>query len=102
MKSHQPLDCLCPFCDWLNGNETEYKQNSDIVFQDEFVTAFISPKWWVNNPGHVIIIPNRHYENLYEIPDDLLSRVYITAKKLAIAMHGFIHRFDRNIDSPAQ
>lgn len=86
MFNHQPSNYLCPFCDWLSGNETEYKQNSDIVFQDEYVTVFISPKWWVNNPGHVIIIPNQHYENIYEIPDDLLARVYIVAKKLAIAM----------------
>ena len=86
MISHQPSDYACPFCEWLAGIETEYKQNSDIVYQDEFVTAFISPKWWVNNPGHVIIIPNHHFENLYEIPDDLLSRIYIAAKKLAIAM----------------
>ena len=86
MLNHEPNDYLCPFCDWLSGNETEYKQKSDIVFQDEYLTAFISPKWWVNNPGHVIIIPNQHYENLYDIPDDLLTRVYIETKKLASAI----------------
>jgi len=86
MLNHEPNDYLCPFCDWLSGNETEYKQNSDIVFQDEYLTAFISPKWWVNNPGHVIIIPNQHYENLYDIPDELLTRVYIETKKLASAI----------------
>ena len=56
------------------------------MFHNECVAAFVSPKWWVNNPEHVIIIPNRHYENLYEIPDELLSRVYIAAKQPAIAM----------------
>lgn len=86
MFTHQPADYLCPFCDWLEGNETEYKQNSDIVFQDEHVTAFVSPKWWINNPGHVIIIPNQHFENIYEIPEDLISRIYIASKRLAIAM----------------
>ena len=86
MISHEPKDYTCPFCDWLAGNETEYKQNSDIVYQDEYVTAFVSPKWWVNNPGNVIVIPNHHYENLYDISEDALSHVYITIKKLAIAM----------------
>lgn len=84
--NHEPETYLCPFCDWLAGNETDYKQNSDIVFQDETVTAFIAPKWWVNNPGHVIIIPNQHVENLYDMPDELLSSVYTAAKRIAIAM----------------
>ncbi|HJP81269.1 MAG TPA: HIT family protein [Candidatus Saccharimonadales bacterium] len=86
MISHEPSTYLCPFCDWLNGNETEYKQDTDIVFQDETVTAFVAPKWWVNNPGHIIIIPNQHFENLYSIPDDILTAVYRTVKKIAVAM----------------
>ncbi len=83
---HEPNDYLCPFCDWLAGNETELKQNSDIVLQDDHITAFIAPKWWVNNPGHVIIIPNTHYENLYDMPDELLGRIASASKQLAIAM----------------
>lgn len=86
MFSHQPDDYICPFCDWLAGNETPYKQNNDIVYQDEEVTAFVSPKWWVNNPGHVIVIPNSHHENIYDIPHDVLSKVYGTAKEMAIAI----------------
>jgi len=86
MHSHQPDDYLCPFCDWLAGNETGYKRNSDIVYQDDNVTAFISPKWWINNPGHVIVIPNQHYENIYSIPDDALAKVQIIVKKIAIAL----------------
>lgn len=86
MISHEPADYLCPFCDWLAGNETEYKQNDDIVYQDDYVTAFVAPKWWANNPGHVIVIPNKHAENLYTISDDLLAKVYSTAKKTAVAI----------------
>lgn len=86
MKTHEPEDYICPFCDWLAGNETEYKQNDDIVYQDENITAFIAPKWWVNNPGHVIVIPNAHHENLYSIPDISLSQVYGGVKKIAQAI----------------
>ncbi len=83
---HEPENYLCPFCDWLAGNETEYKQNSDIVFQDDVATAFISPKWWVNNPGHVIIISNQHVKNLYDIDDETLSHITKIAKRVAIAV----------------
>lgn len=34
----------------------------------------------------MVVIPKEHYENVYDIPDNILSEVYITAKKIAIAM----------------
>lgn len=83
---HQPSDYTCPFCEWLGGTESDYKRNSDIVFQDDSVTAFISPKWWINNPGHVIVIPNHHYENIYSLPSELIADVHKVAQKIAIAM----------------
>lgn len=86
MITHAPNDYICPFCDWLAGNETEYKQNNDIVWQDEHTMAFVSPKWWVNNPGHVIVIPKTHYENIYDIPEEVLAKTYNTVKKMAIAV----------------
>ena len=86
MFSHEPKDYLCPFCDWLAGNETEYKQNSDIVYQNELVTAFVSPKWWLNNPASVIVIPNGHAQNLYDISDESLAAVYSVVKQVAIAI----------------
>ena len=84
--NHEPNNYLCPFCDWLAGNETDYKRNSDIVLQDNTITAFISPKWWINNPGHVIVIPNHHVENLYDIDDETLSRVGQATKHIASAI----------------
>lgn len=86
MHNHEPINYLCPFCDWLAGNESEYKRNSDIVYQNDNITAFVAPKWWVNNPGHVIVIPNKHYENIYNIPDDQFAEVYAGVKKIATAI----------------
>jgi histidine triad (HIT) family protein len=86
MYNHQPQTYDCPFCIFANGGETSYNKRSDIVFEDDNSVAFISPKWWPNNPGHVIIIPKKHVENIYDIQDDILSHVYITAKQIAIAL----------------
>lgn len=86
MISHEPEGYICPFCDWLAGNETEYKRNSDIVYQTKDVTAFVAPKWWINNPGHVIVIPNSHHENIYSIDEESLSEVYYAVKKVATAI----------------
>ena len=83
---HTPPNYVCPFCDWLAGNETEFKQKDDIVLETDTIVAFISPKWWINNPGHVIIIPKRHSENIYDIDDDTLSQAAIASKRIAQAI----------------
>jgi histidine triad (HIT) family protein len=84
--NHEPNDYHCPFCALLNGHNDEYATQDDIVYQNEFVTAKIAPKWWVNNPGHVLVVPNKHYENIYDIPEELLGEVYKVVQKVAVAI----------------
>jgi histidine triad (HIT) family protein len=69
-----------------SGQGDRYTQPEDIVYKDAAITAFVAPKWWINNAGHVLVVPNTHHENIYEIPDELLAQAYLVAKKLAIAM----------------
>jgi histidine triad (HIT) family protein len=86
VPSHAPPGYRCPFCRLVTGGETERNQRSDVVWQDADTTAFISPKWWETNPAHVIVVPNEHFENLYEIPDSALAAVYESAKRVALAL----------------
>jgi len=88
LQSHQPLDYACPFCQIAQGIEQDdpWTKKSDIILQTESVTALISSRWWPNNPGHVLVIPNEHYENVYSIPDDLLHEVQSVGKRIALAM----------------
>lgn len=88
MFNHQPPNYECPFCSLLAGKESEYNRTDDIVFQNKFVTASIAPKWWISNPGNVLVVPNTHYENIYDIPDEVLAEVYLVVKKVAIAIRG--------------
>jgi histidine triad (HIT) family protein len=85
--NHQPVDYICPFCELVAGKENEHvvSKQSHIIYKDDYITAFVSSHWWPNNPGHVIIIPNEHYENLYDIPLDILPKVHAFAKEVAIA-----------------
>jgi histidine triad (HIT) family protein len=76
----------CPFCEVAAGRATEANALSDVVCRDELTTAFVSPKWWEASPGHVIVVPNEHLQDVYAMPDALLGAVYGTARRIAAAM----------------
>jgi len=67
MSTHQPASYICPFCSFLSGKENGFNRKEDTVYQNDFATALIAPEWWVNNPGSVLILPNEHREDIYEI-----------------------------------
>jgi histidine triad (HIT) family protein len=69
----------CIFCKIIAGEIP-----ADKVYEDEKTLAFldIAPV----NPGHTLLIPKEHYENLYELPDEVLSGMAPILKKIAIAV----------------
>ncbi len=85
MFNHEPKDYTCPFCLLVQGGEGKYNSQQDIIYRDRLVTAFVSPRWWPNNPGNVIIVPNEHFENIYDLPARYAHRVQDLAKEVAIA-----------------
>jgi len=87
MYNHEPNNYICPFCLVVQGIENEHvlTNQCDIVYKDEYVTAFIGAGWWKNNKGHVIIISNDHYENIYDLPDEVSARIHKIEKQVAIA-----------------
>jgi histidine triad (HIT) family protein len=50
------------------------------------VVAFIASVQWPNNRGHVVVIPARHFENLYELPDHLGAPLLSATRRVAIAL----------------
>lgn len=57
-----------------------------MVYRDGVVTAFVSSAWWPANAGHVLVVPNGHFENVYEVPDDVLAAVQVVGKRIALAI----------------
>ncbi len=49
------------------------------------MTASVSPRWWPNNPGNIIIVPNQHFEHIYDLPTRYAHCIQDTAKEVAIA-----------------
>ena len=88
MYNHAPENYSCPFCLLIAGvtNEHVHSVQSDIVYHDDVVTAFIGSNQWPNNHGNVIVVPNEHFENIYELPLRFVQDIHRVAKCLAIAM----------------
>lgn len=90
MQSHEPPGYRCPFCLVAAGQGEDdadvLTKPSDVIFNDGMVTAFIAAAWWPNNAGHVLVVPNGHYESVYDIPDDVLGAVQVVGKRVALAI----------------
>jgi histidine triad (HIT) family protein len=67
-------------------NEHTLLLQQDLVYKDDLVSAFINSFWVKNNPGHVIVVPNAHIENIYEVQDDLGARIFEVSKQIALVM----------------
>lgn len=88
MFNHAPKNYACPICLGIQGvesDETLLKQ-ADLVYKDELVSAFINSFWVGKNEGHIIVVPNDHYENIYELPEDTGGKIFSVAKKIALAL----------------
>lgn len=84
--SHAPSNWTCAFCEVAAGRERPLTKPEHVVFKDESVTAFVSSHWWPSSPGHVLVIPNQHFENLFDIPATLGSPLLSAAKLVAVAL----------------
>src|SRR3989344_711497 len=59
------MDCL--FCKIAKGEIP-----ADKVYEDADFMSFLDIK--PINPGHILLVPKSHHENLFEIPDEILSK----------------------------
>jgi histidine triad (HIT) family protein len=88
MFNHAPKDYNCPICIAIKGHENDDTliRQSDIVYKDDLVSAFISSFFIGKNLGHIIIVPNEHFENIYDLPTNYSSRIAEIAQKMALAL----------------
>lgn len=75
---NHPMNSDCLFCKIISGDVPAAS-----VYEDEHSFAFLDIH--PINPGHILLIPKKHYENLTTMPDELLAHMAPVIKKLAIA-----------------
>lgn len=88
MFNNAPLNYNCPICLAIKGIEDEntWIKQDDIFYRDELVLGFISSKFIKGNEGHPMIVPNEHYENIYDLPEDVSHQIFDLGKKVSIAL----------------
>lgn len=69
----------CLFCKIIRGEIPSTK-----VYEDNHSFAFLD----INpiNPGHTLLVPKKHSENLYETSDETLRELAPVIKRLAVAV----------------
>lgn len=71
------MDCI--FCKIVKGEIPSAK-----VYEDRDVLGFLDIK--PVNPGHTLVIPKKHFVNIHDMPDELVGKVAIAAKRIADAI----------------
>lgn len=86
--SHTPPGYECPFCQVTAGVDRPGRgtKQRDVVYRNDHVTAFIATMWWPNNKGQVLVVPNVHFENIFDLPVDYAAEIHRGAQLVARAM----------------
>ncbi|MGV8161736.1 MAG: HIT family protein [Candidatus Nanoarchaeia archaeon] len=67
----------CIFCKIARGEISCFQ-----LYEDDLVKAFldINP----TSKGHILVVPKEHYENVFGVPDECLSRISKVCKEMSI------------------
>ncbi|MEO8091334.1 MAG: HIT domain-containing protein [bacterium] len=69
----------CVFCSIVAG-ETD----AHLVFEDEVSIAFLDTRPLF--PGHSLLIPRKHHETLWDLPDELVGSLFVNARRVSEAI----------------
>lgn len=78
------LDPNCVFCQIIAG-----KREAAFVWKDDLCVAFAS----INplQPGHLLLVPRQHVENLYGMPDDVGAHLLPVASRIGRTIKSALH-----------
>ena len=82
----------CTFCSIIENNLKE-----EILFKNDDVAvlldAFIQP----STGGHVLVIPRKHYKNIFTLPESLAAPLMKTTRKLSVILKKIFPQADIRI-----
>jgi histidine triad (HIT) family protein len=69
----------CTFCKII-----QKQVSASIIYEDVQVAAFLSHR--PVNVGHTLVVPKKHYENIFEITEKEAAYLFMIAKRIAQAV----------------
>ena len=67
---------MCIFCKILNKEIPSYK-----IYEDEDFYAMLDISQ--ATPGHTLVLPKKHITNIFDLPEDLASKLFVVIKKVS-------------------
>ena len=69
----------CVFCEIIRGERKAYR-----IYEDDEVIVILD----INpvSKGHCLVISKKHYANIFDAPEDILSRMIAVAKRISIVL----------------
>lgn len=88
IKSNTTENYVYPICLGIKEEESPktLMKPGDVVYKDDLITGFINSFFVGKNAGHVILVPNEHFESIYTLPPEYGHRIFDVAKKVSFAM----------------
>ena len=73
------FDESCIFCKIVKKQAP-----ASIIYEDETVIVFLDIR--PLNEGHTLVIPKKHYVDIFDIPENQLSQVHKVAQQVSVAV----------------
>jgi len=70
---------MCIFCKIINNTIP-----ASIIYEDDVVIAILDIAQVTK--GHTLVIPKKHFDNIYTVDDDTLAHMMIVTKRLAVEL----------------
>jgi histidine triad (HIT) family protein len=80
----------CPFCKMV-----KHELNPVVVHEDKDILAIMD--LYPATPGHVLVLPKQHIEDIYTMPADIGARIMVTAVTVAKAIRHQLHPSGLNL-----
>ena len=72
------------FCKIINDEVPSYK-----IYEDDILLAFLDVNPGVN--GHTLIVPKKHYKDLYDMDNDTFTHIIDVARKIGTMLEEKLH-----------
>ncbi len=88
MYNHISKEYICPICVGIQGieNDDTMLKQTDLVYKDDLTSVFMNSFFIDGNEGYLIVVPNKHFENLYDLEPEYAHAIIDTAQKMAVVV----------------